>query len=134
MVDRDEVDRLDRFRAILEKYEETIEWRHWRTAADFIAGYQDAPRQPALICLDHDLFTEHPDDPDPGDGREVAEYLANQTPACHVIIHSSNAPAANSMYFTLEDAGWDVERIAPLGADWIETYWWSTAKPWLITT
>ena len=111
-----------------------VEWRHWRTAADFIAGYQDAPRQPALICLDHDLFTEHPDDPDPGDGREVAEYLANQTPACHVIIHSSNAPAANSMYFTLEDAGWDVERIAPLGADWIETYWWSTAKPWLITT
>ena len=30
----DEVDRLDRFRAILEKYEETIEWRHWRTAGE----------------------------------------------------------------------------------------------------
>ena len=127
----DESHRLTRFESVLSKLGDAIEWQHWRTAADFIAGYEAKSREPVLICLDHDLFTEHPDDPDPGDGRDVAKYLANQTPCCHVIIHSSNAIAADSMYFTLKDANWDAERIAPLGQDWIESYWWDTAKPWI---
>ena len=127
----DESERLVRFETVLARLGDSVEWQHWRTAQDFIAGFQAAARKPALICLDHDLFTDHPDDPDPGDGRDVAEFLATQSPCCHVIIHSSNAPAADSMLFTLEDHGWDVEKIAPLGKDWIESYWWVTAKPWL---
>lgn len=27
------------------------------------------------------------------------------------------------MLHTLEEAGWMVDRIAPIGLDWIETYW-----------
>jgi hypothetical protein len=30
------------------------------------------------------------------------------------------------MLFSLRDAGWTVERIAPLGDDWIENYWYPT--------
>ncbi|MEL7500740.1 MAG: cyclic-phosphate processing receiver domain-containing protein [Planctomycetota bacterium] len=129
----DESERLTRFDFMLAKLGASVEWRHWRTAPEFVAGFQAAGRTPSLICLDHDLFTDHPDDPDPGDGRDVAQFMAAQKPCCHVIIHSSNAHAADSMYFTLADANWDVERIAPLGHDWIESYWWFTAKPWITT-
>ena len=127
----DESDRLTRFDSAISKLGEAVEWRHWRTAEEFIAGFKSTDRPPGLICLDHDLFTDHPDDPDPGDGRDVAEFMATQPPCCHVIIHSSNAHAADSMFFTLSDANWDVEKIAPLGQDWIESYWWDTAIPWL---
>lgn len=127
----DETERLDRFVAVLSAQDRDIELRHWRTANEFIAGFENRGRTPALICLDHDLFTESPDDPDPGDGRDVAEFLARSSPCCHIIIHSSNQPAADSMYFTLQDAKWDVEKIAPLGDAWIEEYWWVTARPFL---
>lgn len=127
----DESERLDRFEKVLSQFNGPLTWNHWRTAPDFIAGFKSAAQVPTLICLDHDLFTDHPDDPDPGDGRDVAEFLATQSPCCHVIIHSSNSHAADSMFFTLADANWDVEKIAPLGQDWIESYWWVTAKPWL---
>ena len=128
----DEEPRLDRFKMILAQHCPSAKLHHWRTAQSFISGFQSSHSTPALICLDHDLFVESPDDPDPGDGRDVAEFLANQSPCCHTIIHSSNAPAADSMYFTLLEANWDVERIAPIGQDWIESYWWPTAKPWLV--
>lgn len=128
----DETERLVRFDAVLSKQCEKVQWQHWRTAPHFIAGFNAIDRSPSLICLDHDLFTDHPSDPDPGDGRDVAQFMAKQTPCCHVIIHSSNTFAADSMFFTLTDAGWDVEKIAPLGKDWIESYWWFTAKPWLV--
>ena len=127
----DEADRLIRFQNVLDKQGGDVELRHWRTADLFVDGFRNLDRTPSLICLDHDLFVESPDDPDPGDGRDVAEFLAQKEPCCHVIIHSSNAPAADSMYFTLLDAKWDVEKIAPLGPNWIESYWWPTAKPWI---
>ena len=131
----DESKRLVRFKAVLSTLGDSVEWRHWRTAPDFIAGYRSetVDRAPALVCLDHDLFTDSPDDPDPGDGRDVARFLSEQPPVCHVIIHSSNMPAADSMFFTLQDAKWDVEKVAPLGDDWIESYWWILAKPWLVS-
>ena len=125
----DEEERLVRFAAVLSEQKHKIEFLHWRTVDEFIAGFTNTTKTPNLICLDHDLFTDSPDDPDPGDGRDVAEFLARKTPCCPIVIHSSNQPAADSMYFTLADAKWDVEKIAPLGEDWIESYWWTTAKP-----
>ena len=44
-----------------------------------------------------------------------------------ILIHSTNAPAADSMLLTLRDAGWVVDRISPLGDDWIEAYWYPYA-------
>ena len=126
----DDIDRLNRFKAILDRFQSVV-FVHYRTADDFILNYKDLEMQPCLICLDHDLFPENHDDPDPGDGRDVARFLASEKPCCHAVIHSSNSVAADSMLYTLLDAGWDVEKIAPLGDDWIESYWWPTVKPWI---
>lgn len=127
----DEAHRLKDFKSVLEQYRPDVVLEHWRTASAFMAGFDNTKKRPTLICLDHDLFVDSPNDPDPGDGREVAAFLAQKEPCCHVIIHSSNQPAADSMYFTLLETNWDVERISPIGHDWIPAYWWPTAKPWI---
>jgi hypothetical protein len=31
------------------------------------------------------------------------------------------------MMFSMRDAGWTVDRIAPIGDDWIESYWYPVA-------
>jgi hypothetical protein len=31
------------------------------------------------------------------------------------------------MMFAMRDAGWTVDRIAPIGDDWIESYWYPVA-------
>ncbi len=31
------------------------------------------------------------------------------------------------MKYAMRDAGWTVERIAPIGDDWIESYWYPVA-------
>ncbi|MEM9411001.1 MAG: cyclic-phosphate processing receiver domain-containing protein [Planctomycetota bacterium] len=128
----DDNDRLARFNTVLSDID-GLKFENWKTADGFIGGYSRCVdgALPDLICLDHDLFPENEADPDPGDGRDVAEYLATQAPNCHVVIHSSNAVAADSMFFTLEDAGWSVEKIAPLGRRWVEDYWWPTIQRWL---
>lgn len=127
----DELERLERFNHVIDGFELPVDFRHWRTADGFISGYRELKFAPSLICLDHDLFTERPDDPDPGDGKQVAKFLSQCDPVCHAIIHSSNQPAADAMYFLMLESGWDVERIAPLGSDWIESYWWPEARGWL---
>lgn len=119
----DDAERLQRFASVLANSYRTLDFRHWRTAPAFIAGFQAATHPPNLICLDHDLFVEHAGDPDPGDGRDVARFLATQTPSCHIVVHSSNMLASDSMFFTLTDAGWKVEKVVPIGEDWIESDW-----------
>jgi hypothetical protein len=32
------------------------------------------------------------------------------------------------MLFSMRDAGWTVDRIAPIGDDWIESYWYPVAR------
>lgn len=81
----------------------------------------------SLISLDHDLeFLLGPDGQliDPGDGRDVARFLATQKPCCRLIVHTSNAMAGSSMMLTLQDAGWQVERVLPEGdLAWVSQRW-----------
>ena len=81
----------------------------------------------SLISLDHDLdFLTGPEGKliDPGDGRDVARTLAAQKPCCPVIVHTSNSVAASSMMFTLQDAGWQAERVLPeADLTWVEDRW-----------
>lgn len=121
----DDRDRIDRFTRILSGA--SIQLLHYRTATDFIQAYGTLQIAPTLIALDHDLFVDHHDDPDPGDGRDVASFLARKKPIAPVLIHSTNAVAADSMLYTLHETGWTVDRIAPIGEDWIESYWFPTA-------
>lgn len=124
----DDLDRISRFRAVLAFHHPDATLTVWRTAPDFIAGYPKLDRIPDLVCLDHDLFTDSHDDPDPGDGCDVAAFLVTCKPIAPALIHSTNAPAADSMLYSMRDASWNVERIAPLREDWIESYWFPTAR------
>lgn len=121
----DDLDRIARFTTLLAAKQ--IGFQYARTAQEFIRLFQKQTDPPMLIGLDHDLFADNDGDPDPGDGRDVAAFLATQLPVSPVLIHSTNAVAADSMLYTLADAGWIVDRIAPIGHDWIETYWLPTA-------
>src|SRR4051794_26033884 len=65
----------------------------------------------------------------PGPGREVADYLAGKKPVCPVIIHTSNAVAADGMEMALQDAHWETHRIVPADdLDWIPTTWFRTIR------
>jgi hypothetical protein len=123
----DDHDRSRRFRAIVARHHPDTALTIARTAPDFITAYWSLAEPPDLICLDHDLLTDSPDDPDPGDGRDVAAFLVTRPAQCPVLIHSTNANAADSMMFSMRDAGWTAERIAPIGDDWIEADWYPVA-------
>lgn len=101
--------------------------KYYQLRVTRVQAYGTLQVAPTLIALDHDLFVDHDDDPDPGDGREVASFLARMKPIAPVLIHSTNAVAADSMLYTLQESGWTVDRIAPIGEDWIESYWFPTA-------
>ncbi len=124
----DDLDRIRRFRAIIAAEHPAARLDVYRTAPAFIAAYPSLDLTPCLICLDHDLFVDSPDDPDPGDGRDVSTFLTTQAAICPALIHSTNAVAADSMLFSMRDAGWTVDRIAPIGDDWIESYWYPVAR------
>lgn len=123
----DDLDRIWRFKAIVARRHVDAVLSIARTAPDFVAKHAALTAVPDLICLDHDLFVDSPGDPDPGDGRDVSNFLITQEAQCPVLIHSTNANAADSMLFSMRDAGWTVDRIAPIGDDWIESYWYPVA-------
>jgi CheY-like chemotaxis protein len=85
-----------------------------------------------VIALDHDLDLKPGPDGrciDPGTGREVADYLAQQEPTCPVILHTTNAPAAVGMEAVLRDAGWKTRRVVPFDdLAWIESTWFSAIR------
>lgn len=124
----DDLERIARFQRVIQQHYPNAELTVFRTATAFIDGYTRQEHSPDLVCLDHDLFPDSSEDPDPGDGRDVAAFLVTQTPNAPALIHSTNASAADSMLFLMEEHGWNVERIAPLGDDWIESYWFPSAR------
>jgi hypothetical protein len=98
-----------------------------------LVGYQaEHLADVLLISLDHD-FELLPDGAggfiDPGTGRQVADFLVNQTPACPVIIHSSNSSAALGMQMALAEADWTTCIVAPYGdLAWIEEAWFPAVR------
>jgi len=95
----------------------------WRDAHSMIADCAEFFPSTNLICLDHDLNPQPGVTTDPGTGLDVAKYLADFLPVCPVLIHSTNADRVYSMHNELRFAGWTVDRVGPLGTDWIETTW-----------
>ena len=85
-----------------------------------------------VISLDHDLELKPGPDGhciDPGTGREVADYLAEEKPVCPVIIHTTNTQAAVSMRRVLQDAHWKTRRVVPFDdLGWIETDWFPAIR------
>jgi len=95
----------------------------WRDAHSMIAECAEFFPSAALICLDHDLNPQPGVTTDPGTGLDVAKFLADFLPVCQVLIHSTNTDRVYSMHNELRFAGWIVDRVGPLGKDWIETTW-----------
>jgi CheY-like chemotaxis protein len=85
-----------------------------------------------IISLDHDLepkLQHNGQSVDPGTGRDVADFLARQAPACPVIIHTTNSAAGDGMEFLLRDAHWQTHRVFPWGdLEWIASQWLPTVR------
>lgn len=91
-----------------------------------------------LISLDHDLELVEVGNGvlhDPGDGRQVANFLATRGPACPVILHSTNTSAVEGMKAVLEDAGWSALVVSPFGdLEWVQAAWYPTVRQAILGT
>jgi ADP-ribosylglycohydrolase len=97
--------------------------RLWRDAPSMLAECEAYFPTAALISLDCDLSPIPSVVADPGTGMDVARFLGDFMPVCPALIHSSNTDRVYSMLNELRFAGWMVDRVGPLGSDWIESSW-----------
>lgn len=119
----DNDERIAAFQKAVAALENGFDLKIWRDAPSMIAECEAFFPTTALISLDHDLNPMPGATVDPGTGVDVARFLGDFMPVCPVLIHSSNTDRVYSMHNELRFAGWMVDRVGPLGADWIETSW-----------
>jgi CheY-like chemotaxis protein len=94
----DNPDRLREFETAVVQLGPSYRLRAWRDAHRMIAECHEALVDAALISLDHDLNKENDHSPDPGDGVQVAAFLARLPQICPVILHTSNGERVWSMH------------------------------------
>ncbi len=123
----DDRERIDRFTATPGTIAPSMPLVVWRSAGKMIREIEPFLPSAQLISLDHDLEPTEGED-DPGDGIDVARFLAARPPVCPVIIHSSNGSRSDWMIGEFELGGWRHHRVAPIGEDWIEAYWGSVVR------
>ncbi len=119
----DNDERIAAFRKTVTALGDGFELKVWQDAPSMIAECEAFFPNTALISLDHDLNPMPGATADPGTGLDVAKFLADFLPACPVLIHSSNTDRAYSMQNELRFSHWVVDRVGPIGTDWIETSW-----------
>jgi ADP-ribosylglycohydrolase len=124
----DNDERIASFRKTVAALGTEYDLRIWRDAPSMIAECEAFFPTTALISLDHDLNSMPGTTVDPGTGLDVARFLGDFMPVCPVLIHSSNTDRVYSMQNELRFSGWTVDRVGPLGADWIETSWLRCAR------
>jgi len=124
----DNDERVAAFQRAVAALGDGFELKIWRDAPSMIAECEAFFPSAALISLDHDLNPMPGATGDPGTGEDVARFLGDFMPVCPVLIHSSNMDRVYSMHNELRFAGWMVDRVGPIGADWIETSWLRNAK------
>jgi len=127
----DNEDRIKNFLKAAASLGENFPVRIWNDAPTMIAEVSSFLPEACLISLDHDLNPQPNATKDPGTGLEVAGFLAKQTPVCPVIIHTTNYERAWSMHNELRFGGWRVDRVGPIGGDWIECLWLPKVKAFL---
>jgi len=124
----DNDERIAAFQKTVAALGDGFEVKVWRDAPSMIAECEEFFPSAALISLDHDLIPMPGATVDPGTGVDVARFLGDFLPVCPVLIHSSNTDRVYSMHNELRFAGWMVDRVGPLGADWVETSWLRRAR------
>lgn len=124
----DNDERIAAFQKAAATLGEGFELKVWRDAPSMCAECERYFSTAVLISLDHDLNPEPGATVDPGTGVDVARFLGDFMPVCPVIVHSSNIDRVYSMHNELRFAGWTVDRVGPIGSDWIETSWVKMAR------
>jgi len=124
----DNDERIAAFQKAVTALGDGFDLRVWRDAPSMCAECEGYFPTAALISLDHDLNPMPGATVDPGTGVDVARFLGDFMPVCPVLIHSSNTDRVYSMHNELRFAGWTVDRVGPLGTDWIETSWLGRAR------
>jgi hypothetical protein len=106
--------------------------------AQMICFLREYLQDTILISLDHDLELRSDGQGrfiDPGSGRTVADFLTGETPACPVVIHTTNSDAAVGMEMALQDADWETYRVVPSDdLEWIERDWLRTIRRAILAT
>ena len=128
----DNDERIAGFQNAAARLRADYELKVWRDAPSMIAECERFFATAALISLDHDLNPQPGATADPGTGLDVAQFLADFLPVCPLLIHSSNTDRAYSMQNELRFAQWVVDRVGPLGSDWIDTSWLRRAREFLV--
>lgn len=121
----DDAERIARFAADLRRADPSLHLVVWRSARRMLGELAGRLPTARLVSLDHDL---EPDPADPGDGLDVARWLADRLPVCPVIVHTSNGLRGDAMMGELELGGWPRRRVLPLGDDWIEADWYRVVR------
>jgi len=124
----DDPSRVERFTVTCRAVWPSWQLLVWANAHRMIHEAPDLLPVARLISLDHDLEPSPADPTDPGDGLLVAKWLASHSPACPVIVHTSNGARGDAMEGKFELAGWECCRVMPLGDDWVEVDWRVTAR------
>jgi hypothetical protein len=114
----------------------TFDARFFDEPAEMIALLAANLSDVLVISLDNDLDMKPGADGravDVGEGRQVAEFLATREPVCPVVIHTTNANAADLMTETLRAAGWKTRRVIPMDdTHWIEDDWFFVVRRILV--
>lgn len=124
----DNDERIAAFQKTVATLGSDLELKIWRDAHSMMAECEAFFPTTVLIGLDHDLNPMPGTTADPGTGVDVARFLGDFMPVCPVLIHSSNTDRVYSMHNELRFAGWMVDRVGPLGTDWVQTSWFKAAK------
>lgn len=130
----DNEERIAGFRNAINKLGDDFDLYVWRDAKVMVRECSKYFDEVVLISLDHDLNEMDKDRTDSGTGMDVVTFLVSCRPVCPVLIHSSNTPCAYSMMNELRFAQWTVERVGPIGSDWIETTWLNKVRILLKTS
>jgi ADP-ribosylglycohydrolase len=124
----DNDERIAAFERAITSLPGQYELKIWRDAQSMTSDCEACFANAALISLDHDLNPAPGVTEDPGTGLDVAKFLAECRPVCPVIIHSTNTDRSWSMHNELRFADWIVDKVGPIGSDWIEKLWLPKAQ------
>jgi hypothetical protein len=132
----DNADRRAVMRACIADRFYTFESHFFDEARAMIAFLDQNLADVLVVSLDNDLDPKDGPDGravDVGEGRQVAEFLATREPVCPVVIHTSNANAADAMTEMLGTAGWKTRRTVPMDdTKWIEDEWFFVVRRALV--
>src|SRR6185437_4074667 len=105
----DNLDRQAVMRRCLADRFYTFDAHFFDGSAEMIRFLEENLAETIAIALDNDLELKPGPNGrsiDSGSGCDVATFLAMKQPACPVIIHTTNADAAEKMTEVLQTAGW----------------------------